>query len=198
MCKDPPLLVASPQEQQSQKLLSSGVERCKHHIEAGLLALSVIYGSLYYLFSEFQPSPSFCPSEESDCRRPDLMAYKVVSLLSMSSMGLLGVYNWYFTRQMKELGKQSAEARLFGSLDAADAQSVLILCYQVWDFCVSLTIPEFVEPVFLLHHSAAAFLAYYSLQNQIFTYYSVYFGTCDLVGQPFECSTRRSSLTNIV
>ena len=63
-------------------------------------------------------------------------------------------------------------------LPAADAQNVAILVYQLWDFGVSLTIPEFVDPLFLTHHVLAATCAYCSLEWQLFSYYAIYFGGC--------------------
>lgn len=161
----------------------SGFERRKTSIEAGLLFLSVCYGGVYWLNPDIEPDAVYCNQVEEQeggpCRRPDLIAYKVTSAICMLYMGLMGVYNWYFSRRMKELGRRgSPEDRLFGHLEAGELQNVAIFCYQVWDFCVSLTIPEHFEMIFLVHHFLAGLTAYFSLENGMVGYYAVFFGGC--------------------
>jgi hypothetical protein len=192
MCK---VSVAKPESTPTNKkkeydVPSSGFERRKHLIELGLLALSVIYGCVYYMNPDIQPSPEFCPEDEPECRRPDLIAYKVTSLLSMMTMGLMGVYHWHFTQPLQDLAGNAAAAnnkksssagpedRLFGYLPASEFQNVVLFCYQVWDLGVSWTIPEHLDPIFLVHHVLAALTAYCSLEYQMVPYYSIFYGGC--------------------
>jgi hypothetical protein len=183
------LLVSTLEGEQAATTVVSGFERRKISIEVGLLFLSVVYGSVYYSDPKIFAASEFCPEGETRCQRPDLVAYKVVSAMCMIYMGLMGVYNWHCTRRMKELGKKSTSAgvylRLFGYLEAADHQNVAIFCYQVWDFCVSLTIPEHMEFVFLVHHVLAALTAWFSMEKQMVPYYSVYFGGCSELSSIF-------------
>jgi len=104
-------------------------------------------------------------------------------------MGLIGIYNWHCSARMKELGQSSSsdndnkklpnsELRLFGSLPVADRLKVIIFCYQLYDVVVSLTIPEYVEPIFLVHHGLAAITSWISLEYNLLSYYSIFFGGC--------------------
>jgi hypothetical protein len=100
-------------------------------------------------------------------------------------MGFLGFKNWYFSQQVRAMFKATPEDRLFGYLKAADDQNVAILCYQLWDFCVSLMIPEHREVIFLVHHFLAGITAWFSLENQMVPYYSVFYGGCSELSSIF-------------
>jgi hypothetical protein len=130
-------------------------------------------------------NPDLCPPETlgingGGCRRPELIAYKVVAFFSMATMGSIGIYNWHFTSKMKQLASKDAtpEDRLFGSLPASNFLNVVIFCYQLWDFCVSLTIPEKFDVIFLSHHLLALLTAYCSLEYEMVSYYSIFYGGC--------------------
>ncbi len=160
--------------------IPSGFELHQRWVELGLLLMSAIYGTIYYINPDIHVNPDLCPDEQ-ECRRPDLIAYKVVALLSMITMGSIGVYNWHFTQTMKQLGSKkeaTPEDRLFGYLPASNHLNVVIFCYQLWDFVVSLTIPEHMDAIFLVHHLLALLTAYCSLEYQMVTYYSIFFGGC--------------------
>ena len=167
---------------------TGGVERRQHWIELGLLAFAVVYGSVYYSNPDLPVNPIFCEDSDSHsindsyCYRPDLIAYKVCSLVAMLTMGLMGVYHWHFSpsfqRQFATSTTATAEDRLFGASRAADVQNVVILCYQIWDFGVSFTIPENMDPIFMVHHLLAMMTAYCSLEFQMVPYYSIFYGGC--------------------
>jgi hypothetical protein len=146
--------------------------------------MATIYGTIYYLNPDIAVNPTLCSGKDDtliqECRRPDLIAYKVVALLSMITMGSIGVYHWHFTSTMKFLGSSKAtpEDRLFGSLPASNYLNVVIFCYQLWDFVVSLTIPEHLDAIFLVHHLLALLTAYCSLEYQMVSYYSIFYGGC--------------------
>ena len=171
----------------------SGIARCQHEIQAGLVFLSILYGSSYYWLQQQQQqqqaespylllaSAEHCPDRHEDgCVRPDLLAYKITSFLGMSVMGGLGLKHWYFNRHIRALYPEGGPApRLLAALPASDAINVTILCYQLFDLGVSWTIPEFrSDPIFMVHHVLAAWCAYASLEWQLFSYYSIYFGGC--------------------
>lgn len=168
-----------------------GFRRCKHEIESGLLFLTVIYGSILWMNpAGVTVSSEFCKHGELECQRPDLLAYKVVSGLSMCYMGLWGIWNWHFNPLVETMSPTKAlpgspEQRVFGYLRAADQQNVASLVYQVWDFFVSLTIAEHCSPLFLVHHVLAAITAYCSLEYQMVPYYSVFYGGCSEVSSIF-------------
>jgi hypothetical protein len=167
------------------KKIPSGFERHRGLVEIGLVLMSVIYGTVYYINPDISVSPTLCSEDvlkegDGSCRRSDLIAYKVVSLLSMITMGSIGVYNWHFTKKLKRLGSKesSPEDRLFGNLAASNYLNVVIFCYQLWDFVVSLTIPEHFDAIFLVHHLLALLTAFCSLEYQMVSYYSVFYGGC--------------------
>jgi hypothetical protein len=163
----------------------SGFERHRRLVEIGLVVLAVTYGGLYYLDPPVNVNPELCSSQAivangGYCRRPDLIAYKAVSLLAMIAMGSIGIYNWHFTSTMKQLGSMdaTAEDRLFGHLPASNVLNVIIFCYQLWDFCVSLTVPEQLDVIFLVHHLLALLTAFCALEYQMMSYYSIFYGGC--------------------
>ena len=192
MCRVPPTLAKEHKQQNttSKQLVDvpeSGWDRKKISIEKGLLFLSVLYGTMVYLDLPMEADSKFCDGYDKTslgtCRRPDLIAYKVTAVLCMSYMGLMGTYNWYFSKPVRQ--SKSPEERLFGNLAEADAQNVAIFCYQVWDLFVSLTIPEHREGIFLMHHLLAAITAFCSLEFQMVPYYSIFYGGCSELSSIF-------------
>ena len=171
---------------EESKVPVSGFVRHRRWVEIGLVVLSLTYGVLYHLDPPVEVNPLLCASHVLDangggCRRPDLIAFNAVSLLSMVVMSSIGIYNWHFTSKMKQLAsKQHAtpEDRLFGYLPASNYLNVVIFCHQFWDFGVSLTIPEHVDGIFLMHHLLALLTAYCSLEYQMVSYYSIFYGGC--------------------
>lgn len=185
MCKGETSLESVPSSSSSMDTADlkapSGFEQHRSSVEAGLVFLSVLYGSLYFVNPPVEVNPELCPaSEDGVCRRPDLIAYKIVGLLAMITMGIIGVYNWHFSAKMQQLASKQAtpEDRLFGYLPASNHLNVVIFCYQLYDICVSLTIPEHLDAIFLTHHLLALTTAYCSLEYQMVSYYSIFFGGC--------------------
>lgn len=156
----------------------SGFESCRRQIETGLLFMAVFYAIILSLNLPITPTAKFCPEDSDSCRRPDLIAYKLTSAIAMLYMGTLGCRNWYFSKEVRNASKGKPEDRLFGYLKAADDQNVANLCYQIWDLCVSLSIPEHREPVFLIHHILAGMTAFCALEFQMVSYYSVFYAGC--------------------
>lgn len=194
MCKGPLKSISTSFESSSSssdhdsssldKILPGGFQRHQRWIEFGILLMSTIYGTIYYMNPDIPVNPVLCSTHSTgmihECRRPDLIAYKVVALLSMITMGGIGIYHWHFTPTMKHLGSNKAtpEDRLFGTLPASNYLNVVIFCYQLWDFVVSWTIPEHLDVIFLIHHLMALVTAYCSLEYQMVAYYSIFYGGC--------------------
>jgi TLC domain len=191
MCR-PDYLLASPAfdidpieaaKKKDQKQLPSGFERRKNLVQVGLLSLSIFFGCIYLLNLDIPVNSQFCDTTtsanpEQECRRPDLVAYKATSLAAMCIMGLTGVLNWHLSPQARQLAKATPEDRLFGYWHAADYQNVIILCWQVFDFGMAFAIPENIDPIFLVHHILAMITAYCSLEYQMMSYYSIFYGGC--------------------
>jgi len=183
---DAPVVVAPQKKFDDVTKVPSGLERCTKLVQLGLVTLCAIYGSVYYVNPSIPVASKYChEGEEEPCQRPDLVAYKVTSLLAMTLMGLMGVYNWHFNPQLKQLAPNNnnktaatSEDRLFAYLSAADYCNVVILSYQIWDLVLAFQIPENWDPLFLLHHVMAIITAYCALEYQMMPYYSIYYGGC--------------------
>ena len=185
------------------------------YIEYGLLSMAIVYGSVLYMdpkiFNIQADGSKYCNSNDDgtdttsndECYRMDLVAYKIVSFLSMSCMGIFGTYQWYNSVELQQMSHRKSnnnnsnndkttttssrstsssaalpETRLFSYLKISEIQNVMIFCYQIWDIVVSLQIPEHREMIFMVHHVLAACVAYWSLKYQLFGYYSIYYGGC--------------------
>lgn len=171
------LLRGNKPAQKTEKQIS-GFDSCRRQIEVLLLIVAAFYGIVMALNLPISVHAKFCPLNEETCQRPDLIAYKLTSAIFMFYMGTLGVKNWYFSKEVRDASKVTPEGRLFGHLKAANDQNVANFCYQVWDLCVSLSIPEHREPVFLVHHILAGMTAFCSLEFQMVPYYSVFYAGC--------------------
>jgi len=161
----------------------SGFQRNQRRIEVGILALSAIYGISHQIPFPVLATTDHCTRDEP-CSRPDLLAYKISSFFAMFTMAALGFYHWYCVPDIQQRAKQRSQ-RLFSSMDAADYQNSAIFVYQLWDICVSLSIPEHRVPVFLVHHVLALATAYCSLEYQMVPYYSIFFGGCSEISSVF-------------
>lgn len=170
------VLNGKPAPQDTKQM--SGFEACRRQIEVGLLTMATLYGIAISLNLPITPHAKFCTDNEDTCQRPDLIAYKITSAIAMTYMGSLGVRNWYFSKEIHDASKGKPEDRLFGHLKAANDQNVANFCYQIWDICISLSIPEHRVPVFLAHHILAGLTAFCSLEFQMVPYYSVFYAGC--------------------
>ena len=109
------------------------------------------------------------------CRRPDLFAFQMVSVVSMYTVGLMGIYHWYITKRPHKELPQTPEGRLLGYLPSSERISTVALAYQTFDFIVSMTIPEHCTPIMMTHHLLAAGVAFCSLRYQFLHYYGFFF-----------------------
>lgn len=171
-------------DEKSSEVVSSGFQRRRRMIEIGLVFLSVIYAAMRTIAPDIEINPVYCDEEgnraEGGCRRPDLIAYKFTSFVAMATMGIAGVYHWHISKPVQKMTSKDSTAadRLFGHLEASDFHNACSVIYQLWDLCISLTIPEHADPIFLTHHVLALLTAYFSLEYQLVGYYSIFFGGC--------------------
>jgi TLC domain len=162
------------------------------------LSLHSIYqNSTHLLFGTLHiPTEEYCRDQlkyksNEKCGRPDLFAFQIVSGILFLIVGLLGLYGWYvsptassFSRtlnapngvnQKEDRSKDSAEVRLFGHQKVAQWLTILNCSYQLWDFVVSLFIPEHRTVVMLTHHAAAAVVCLSGIYNFMMGYYAIFF-----------------------
>ena len=173
----------------------SGFEKRRRWIESGILFFSVCYGFVYWWNPHIPVRQELChfgehhfkdgEEEERDCFRPDLIAYKITTLIAMTTMGLLGVYHWHACPRLHQRECVTTMDRLFRPLVAADVHMVLAFCFQLWDFVISWTIPENMDVLFLMHHVLAMITAYCSLEYQMMGYYAIFYGGCSEISSIF-------------
>lgn len=158
-----------------------GVKRMTPLIAFFVALLSAIYGGFYFAFQNsptifgLTPSDEHCPAEGGDCRRPDLFAFQMASIVSMYTSGILGIHAWYITGRPHSKIPQTPEGRLFGYLPESERLSAYALAYQIFDFVASLGIPEHCTPIMMTHHLLASAVAYCSIRYQFLHYYGFFF-----------------------
>lgn len=145
--------------------------------------LTVVYGSLYYAFRDSEsilgilpkPSPEFCASAQSTiCSRSDLFAFQVSSGLSFWIMGGFGFYYWHI-KKIQDTVPQTAAGRCFSFIPEAEFVALVCFTFQVWDFIISLGIPEHRTPIMLMHHTFAALVSFSGLHCRYLVWYSFFF-----------------------
>jgi len=104
-------------------------------------------------------------SENELCSRPDLFAFQIGSGVAIFYCGVMGISTWH--RSVHRDLPSTPEGRLFGYLAESELLAAANFTFQVWDFFVSLMIPEHATAVFLLHHVAAALVSWFSLSYQV-------------------------------
>ena len=65
--------------------------------------------------------------------------------------------------------------RLYAHNEVAQWITVINLAYQIWDFAVSLTIPEYCTMIMMSHHAAAGIVAWSGIYNDMLSYYALFF-----------------------
>jgi hypothetical protein len=160
---------------------------------------SMYQNSTHFLFGSLHiPTEEYCRNQlqyknNDKCGRPDLFAFQIVSGILFLIVGLLGLYGWYWSpltassigtvntrndngfNQKEQRSKDSAEVRLFGHQKVAQWLTVLNFSYQLWDFVVSLFIPEHRTVIMLTHHAAAAVVSFSGIYNYMMGYYAIFF-----------------------
>jgi hypothetical protein len=141
----------------------------------GLAILTITYVALYYGLQESilyllpPPHSDFCESHA--CARSDLFAFQVASGIALSAAAMIGWREW------KPLldSTSSAEVRLFGYIPASERLAAISFAFQIFDFVVSLGIPEHRTVIMLLHHLAAATVSFCSFRFTMLQAYGIFF-----------------------
>lgn len=118
----------------------------KTHMMTGIAALTLGYGSLVYALQDsssyLTPAQEHCENEKETCSRPDLFAFQIVPGLAMLWVAVSGFITWHVSKRVHTSLPQTPEGRLFGYLAESEQLAAASLTFQVWDFFLSLSIPE--------------------------------------------------------
>ena len=164
----------------------NGVRRMRTPIAGGLIFLTTTYFAAVRLLRDsgayLKPADEFCEKSDGQqlelqepCSRPDLAAFQISSGFAIFYVGWVGFKTWYISRNVHRNLPNTPEGRLFGWLHESEQIAAANLTFQVWDFVISLLIPEHCSAVFLTHHFMAAVVSWFSLHYQVLHFYGIYF-----------------------
>lgn len=171
--------------------IPSGVARMKSTIITILSFMTVFYVTLLWTFSGaptilgLTPGDDFCVDATTanatatdtpePCSRADLFAFQMTGFFAIVICGLAGVYTWHISRRAHRGVPQTPAGRLFAHLPEAEFIAAVCFSFQVWDFFISLSIPEHRTAIMLTHHFLAATVSWFSIRYQVLHYYGVFF-----------------------
>lgn len=89
-------------------------------------------------------------------------AHQFVVLIPFLYFALRGSKMWFFDQRFVGVSKHD---KLWGNYPAVASLLIAMFAFQVWDFSISLVIPEYCKPEFLIHHVCTALVAIISLTN---------------------------------
>jgi hypothetical protein len=151
--------------------MSSGVSRMAPSIISGLGFLTAVYSTLFFTFRNStsilglpEPEAKFCEGVDGVCSRSDLFAFQVTAGLPIFFCGAAGFRAWHLTRRPHTAVPATPAGRLFAYLPEAENVAAVIFTFQVWDFFVSLLIPEHRTVVMMSHHLMAATVSWCSIR----------------------------------
>lgn len=140
--------------------------------------------------------PIDCANDASNdkCGQSDQFAFQIVSGITFLVIGGWAFCEWHIVGVRRDgngswknsssttaaLANNSsstvaAVGRLYGHHGAAQWITVINLGYQLWDFGISWTIPEYCTVIMMSHHAAAAVVAWSALYNDMLSYYALFF-----------------------
>jgi TLC domain len=154
----------------------------------GVIGMQCLYRAIYYGYEQGHtaclglPAPSeqvykTMASNNDKYGRPDLFAFQIVSGSTFLIIGSVAFYVWHKTDRYSIGGAvvTSPEQRLYGSTREGAFIALVNLAYQIWDFGISLTIPEHCTPIMMAHHATAATVAWSGVYNDMMGYYAIFF-----------------------
>ena len=159
----------------------NGVKRMRGSMACGFVLLTLVYFGVLHLLrdssSYLPPGDEYCRegSDTDPCSRPDLFAFQVSSGTAIFYVGWLGFHTWYISKRVHIALPNTPAGRLFGYLEESEKIAAANFSFQLWDFIISLFIPEHCTAVFLTHHVMAAIVSWFSLSSQMLHYYGIYF-----------------------
>jgi len=156
--------------------IPSGLSHMIPFMMALISYMTLQYTVLYFYFGSqdsifgLYPADEFC-KDRSPCIRSDLFAFQMTSFVPILFCGFYGIYAW----QTCGNTMHSPEERLFGYNIHAERIAAACFTFQVWDFVISLLIPEHCTPIMLTHHAMAALVSFFAVHGQFLHYYGIYF-----------------------
>lgn len=127
--------------------------------------LQIVYFCGVYLLSNsgsyLKPADEFCNDEKymvgefKLCTRGDLAAFQAAAFIPILFCGVVGFWSWQVSKSAHLKLPQTVEGRLFGRLPEAAWLGAFNFSFQLWDFFISLSIPEHATPIMLTHHVMA-------------------------------------------
>jgi hypothetical protein len=164
-----------------------GIPRAAPLVLGGVALMHIIYRILYVGYENPTiaswlaipaASSDYCLAQGSNekCGRPDLFAFQCISAMAFWTCGSLSFYHWHVTglaRQTRLMA--SPDSRIYSGLPVTETIVAVNLTYQIWDFLVSLTIPEHCTLIMMTHHAIAAFVCWNVLASQMLGYYALFF-----------------------
>ena len=157
------------------------------YVGATVAIMHLLYLMLYYIYENGYTAaiglplldPEDCDKDESNdkCGRADQFAFQIVSGFTFLVIGNWALYDWHLRSagSLKQSIPNTAMGRLYAHNEVAQWITVINLGYQIWDFAVSLTIPEYCTVVMMSHHTAAAIVAWSGIYNDMLSYYALFF-----------------------
>jgi len=157
------------------------------YVGATVVVMHLAYLTLYHLYEHGHTArmglppvdPVACANDASNdkCGKSDQFAFQIVSGATFLVIGGWAFREWHVptARSLKNTTPHTALGRLYGHNEAAQWITVINLGYQLWDFGVSWTIPEYCTVIMMSHHTAAAVVAWSALYNDMLGYYALFF-----------------------
>ena len=159
--------------------------KCSKSVVLVVAILQVVYSFFMYTLKDsgtyLVPAEEFCEDKvyfsgnPPICSRPDMASFQIAVIIPIFFCGLVGFWAWHVSASPHYKLPQTVEGRLFGYLPEAKWLGVFNFSFQLWDFFISLMIPEHATPLMLTHHVLAGFGGYFSMEHQYLHYYGVYF-----------------------
>jgi TLC domain len=176
----------SSENHESLKMPSSAAfNRTMSFVAIFVVLMQVGYIVLFHAFDRgltsyigFRPAtPETCKGQPNNakCGRPDLFAFQTMSGLVFLFVGGWGLYLWHVAKSESVRRFTTPASRLYGYQTQAEWLTVVNLAYQLWDFAISLTIPEHCTAIMLTHHVVAATVSFSGVYNYMLGYYAAFF-----------------------
>ncbi|GKY90732.1 hypothetical protein MPSEU_000046500 [Mayamaea pseudoterrestris] len=153
-------------------------------VMTGIILMHSMYRILYYIYENPSiaaylsiPSPSsdYCNNSEK-CGRPDLFAFQCVSAATFWTIGILSLRTWYARNGARSSMQVSTpEHRIYSGLPVTETIASINMSYQLWDFYVSLSIPEHCTIIMMTHHFVAAIVCWSVLTSRTLGCHAVFF-----------------------